>query len=170
MNSSFQQYLKANQVNHIIMRGANKASLAELYNKILKARIYRYLTFKKTKRYIDQLQLFVRGLNSRYLDSIGCAPDQVTVEKQPEIFKRKYEGAIGFQHRTDGLPVGAYVRVKLTRLTFGKSFTKQFSDEIFRIMEKNTYYRSITYELATFDGESISGRFYAEQLSPVVLK
>ena len=131
MNAAFQEYLKANDVHHIIMRGANKASLAELYNKILKSKIYKYLTFKNTKRYIDQLQNFVHGLNGRYLDSIGCAPDKVMIDKQPEIFKRKYGTSLDFTHMTGGLAIGLHVHVKLNKFIFGKGFTKQFTDEIF---------------------------------------
>ena len=70
MNQTFQDYLKANGVKHVIMRGRNKAALAETYNKILKTKIYKYLTSQKSKRYINKLQDFVDGLNRRYIDSI----------------------------------------------------------------------------------------------------
>ena len=155
------------------MRGANKASLAELYNKILKARIYRYLTFRKGEPkpncYIDKLPSFVKGLNACYLGTIGTSPDKVTIEKQPEIFRRKYDAELYFEHTSDGLKTGAYVRVKLTKQAFGKSFVKQFTDEIFKILMKRKFYRNIIYGLETLEGEPVMGKFYGEQLSPVII-
>ena len=96
------------------------------------------------------------------------SPDDVTIEKQPEIFKRRYSNLNPIDKNKNELKVGTYVRTKLQKSIFAKSFTKSFSDEIFEIKSKQTNKPRAVYKLETLDGEPVLGFFYCEQLSPVV--
>jgi len=76
----FENYLRDIGVKHHFGKPPLKASVSENYVKIVKKKIYRYLTFHGTRRYIDVLPEIVSALNARFIAAIGLSPDAVTVE------------------------------------------------------------------------------------------
>lgn len=59
-----QQFLKENEIRFRVVTNPDvKAAVVERFNRTLKKRMYRYFTFKNTKRYIDILQFLVDAYN-----------------------------------------------------------------------------------------------------------
>ena len=50
-----------------------KASVVERFNRTLKTKMYRYFTYKNTRRYIDVLDDMLHSYNNTYHNSVGMA-------------------------------------------------------------------------------------------------
>ena len=75
-----QQILKSKNILHRVTRNSNvKAAIVERFNRTLKGKMWRYFTYKNSKRYIDVLQDLVTGYNNGYDSTIKMAPSSMTV-------------------------------------------------------------------------------------------
>ncbi len=171
INATFQQYLKEHNIHQIILRAPLKASLAELHGKLLKQRIYRYMTENNTKRYIDHLEDFVTSLNSRKLKSLGGrAPKDVTFDNQNDV----YMAQLGGRYRPSGNANFTFNRGDLVRLAnkpehFRKGYNVTHSEELYIIADRIAKATAPVYKLKDQLGNSIIGTYYAEQLQKVLL-
>ncbi len=123
----------------------------------------------KTKRYIDQLQSIVDGLNNRFLPAIGTAPASVTVQNQLAIFHKRYDHIFRHKLGTPKYRVGDFCRLHLQKrnVAFDKSYMPNFGDEIYRISAIRKAPPVHMYELTDLNGNRISGRWYQQSLTPV---
>ena len=62
--------------------------------------------------------------------------------------------------------VGDRVRIALNKSVFAKSFTPNWSLEVFTIVTRQSTYPAV-YELEAQDGEKVLGTFYREELQRV---
>jgi len=67
-----------------------KAAVVERFNRTLKTKLYRYFTFKNTRRYIDILQDLVDSYNATRHRSINMSPEEVTVVNEAMVCSRLY--------------------------------------------------------------------------------
>jgi len=75
-NKLFQRWLKKKQIHFLTPQNQEtKAAIAERMIRTLLSRVWRYFTFKDTKRYVDVLQYFLRSYNAKYHRSIKRSPD-----------------------------------------------------------------------------------------------
>ena len=74
-----QQFLKSKNILRRVTRNPDvKAAIVERFNRILKEKMWRYFTYKNSRRYIDLLQDIVT-YNNGYHSTIKMAPSCVTV-------------------------------------------------------------------------------------------
>ena len=59
-----------------------KASVVERFNTTLKTKMYRYFTYKNTRRYVDVLDDMLHSYNNTYHRSIGMTPAEVNVDNE----------------------------------------------------------------------------------------
>ncbi len=167
-NLAFQQLLENHGISHHIASPPLKAQHAEVYVKLVKAKIWKYRMEYRTKKYMDQLENMVESLNNRYLKAIGCAPNEVTPENEVQIFHRRYDHIFHHNMEPQKFSIGTYCRIKINKTeAFSKGYTPNFSDEIYQIIGTKKVLPVIRYVLADLDGNRISGSFYAESLYPV---
>lgn len=69
--------MKTRNIRHFSSHGDAKAAIAERFNRTLKEKLYRYLTAKNTRPYLQTLQGIVQGYNATVHRSIGFAPKDV---------------------------------------------------------------------------------------------
>jgi hypothetical protein len=94
-NRQVQQLLKTNDVNFYTAKNPDtKASFAERVIRSIKGRVYRYMTHKNSKRYIDDLDRLVAGYNNSLHRSIGMAPIEVTPDTEDTV-RRRLQGPEG---------------------------------------------------------------------------
>lgn len=62
-----------------------KANYAERAIKTIKTKMYRYMTFKQSQRYICHLQEFARGYNKTYHRTIDTKPELVQPNNKEEV-------------------------------------------------------------------------------------
>ena len=82
-NTVFEPY----SIHHIIASGKIKAGIAENAIKLVKRKLYRFMTYTGSKVWLDKLQQFTKSLNSRFIKTLGTSPNQVNAENVVNIFK-----------------------------------------------------------------------------------
>jgi len=149
-------------VRMFALRAPKKSAMAELMGRHLLRRLYKYMADRGTKRWIDVLAVATNGMNTAHMDSIGCAPAEVTFDSQRAVYERLYpaaEPAVAFKY-----DVADRVRVARERGLFSKErHGGWWSDEVFRIRARHPH-AIPRYSLSALDGTPISGTFYAEEL------
>lgn len=135
-----------------------KAAFAERVIRTIKTRIYRYMTLKDTKRYIDVLQNLVTSYNNSKHRSIGMAPINVT-DKSINISTTS--PAPNHKFNLDDR-----VRIPLEKTAFSRGYTPNWTKEYFYI-SKLQQTDPPTYKIKDGSGEPILGSYYEPELQAV---
>lgn len=95
-------------------------------------------------------------------------PNEVNSDIEQELlntvykYKREYS-----QRRMAKFMVGDYVRLSKYRVMFDKSYTPNWTTEVFRVRKVQYNTDPITYLLKSYQDEEIQGSVYAEELQHV---
>lgn len=95
-------------------------------------------------------------------------PNEVNSDNEQELlntvykYKREYS-----QRRMAKFMVGDYVRLSKYRAMFDKSYTPNWTTEVFRVRKVQYNTDPITYLLKSYQDEEIQGSVYAEELQHV---
>jgi hypothetical protein len=142
-----------------------KAAVVERFNRTLKQKIYRYLTYRNAGRYLDVLGDIVNAYNKTHHRSIGMSPEEVNEQNSADVAARLYPPKPKkFVYK---LNVGDHVRLSMARRVFHKSFRGSWSEEIFKVVDRHPTV-PVTYSIADLNGELIKGRIYEPELQYVV--
>lgn len=169
-NKEFQKFLKHRDIKFRVAQNPDvKAAVVERFNRTLKEKMFRYFTYKNTKRYIDVLQQLVDGYNNSIHTTIKMKPASVTLYNAEEARQNMIEKAMKNQARRTKakFKVNQYVRISRERHVFEKGYEKGWSEEIFKIVKVKHRQQLFIYELCDLEGEKIEGFFYPEELSLV---
>ena len=83
LNSTFQSMLKRRGIKFYTSENKDwKASVVERFNRTFKTKMYRYFTYKNTRRYVDVLDNMLHSYNNTYHSSIRMAPAEVNVDNE----------------------------------------------------------------------------------------
>ena len=141
----------------------------ERFNRTLKNKMWRYFDYANTHRYWNVLDDLVDGYNRTYHRSIKMAPLEVTkfnaqtVWKRlyPELMKRRKSDHVKFKFK-----VGDLVRITRSKGVFEKGYAENWTEEMFKI-KRRIARRPPVYTLEEYDGTSIIGIFYEQELQKV---
>lgn len=160
-----QEYLADREIYQQVTRNEKKANYAERVIQTLKKKIYRYLYYKITERYIDVLQDLVAGYNDNYHSSIKCAPSAVTAENEVELWAEQYipEPTDYPKKLNINFKAGDLVRISNARHPFSKGYGQTYSEELFRIDVVHPT-NPPTYVLKDLNGKVIAGLFYEREM------
>lgn len=87
----FNAFLNTQNIEHLYAQNTDiKANYAERVIKTIKAKLYRYITYQQSYRYVDHLQDFAANYNATYHRTIGMPPDKVTRAKETDVWWRMY--------------------------------------------------------------------------------
>ena len=94
-NTHFQTFQKSRDIHFFTTENPEtKASIVERFQRTLKMRMWKFFTHRRTLRYVDVLQKFVRSYNNAYHRSIKRAPASVNVHNEALVSEALYgEGA-----------------------------------------------------------------------------
>ena len=177
-NERVHSMLKQFGIHHYAARNSVKASQAERYIRTLKSKMFKFLTSKGGKRrYIDDLEAIVKGINNSKHRAIKMKPVDVGLEHQQELFHRlfpdyylDYGGYMG-PGRTYMLKEGDVVRMAKSRGPFYKGYRKMFSEELYIISKiiprSPPLYQLHIREENGSKGEEIVGNYYGYELKKV---
>ena len=140
-----------------------KASCVERFNRTIKTRLFRYLTARHTKRWIDILSSLIDSYNNSYHRTIGMTPNEVTLENSQQIAVRMYPLKTEPRWKYE---VGDKVRISKYKNIFEKGYLQNWTDEIFVIAIRHST-SPVTYGLEDLLGEAIKGKFYEQELQKV---
>lgn len=133
--------------------------------KLMKTAIYRLVTTSGSKRYKTLLPELVRGLNNRYMPILGMAPSQVTVDNQDTVFHRRYDKVFEELDVRSKFKVGDRVRIALNKKAFDKSYTQNFSQEIYVVRQVTMAVPVHSYKLSDLQGGAIARSWFAASLT-----
>lgn len=169
-NADVKRVLAAHGTSHFSTENDTiKAAVAERFNRTLRDRVYRHMTYKGTDEYVSALPDIVAGYNDSYHKTIGMAPNEVTRENQEEIWDRLNAGARKRQWdaKKPRLEAGDTVRVSEARRAFTRGYTPNWTIEVFRVSEVLANHRPVVYRIRDLAGEDIDGTFYEQELQKV---
>jgi len=141
-----------------------KCAIVERFNRTLKARMYRYFTEKRTRKWIKIIDDLVSSYNTSYHRSIKTSPINVTIENE-HVIKDTLYGTEKIKHAR--LSIGDYVRISANRRVFVKGYLPQWSDEIFRIYKVLKRRTEPLYAIKDLKEVEIEGTFYERELQKV---
>lgn len=82
-SKAFNDLFTDRNIKHLYSQ--NTESKANYAERVIKTKIYRYMTFKQSQRYIDNLQEFARSYNQTYPRTIDTKPELVKPNNEEEV-------------------------------------------------------------------------------------
>lgn len=165
LNSQVQEIFRKYNIKHYwSLNDDIKAACVERFNRTLKTRIFRYFTHRRTNRWIDVLDDFIRSYNDSFHRSIGMAPNDVTFDNAEIVTKRLYPEKPVPKWK---FLIGDTVRISKYKNIFQKGYLRNWTDELFTVTERYPTH-PVTYGLTDLSGEDIKGRFYEQELQRVI--
>lgn len=143
-----------------------QCSIVERFNRSLKEIMWKSFSLNGNYNWIDNLQDYVDFYNKRIHRTIKMAPCDVKEEDAPRLLNTSYNYSQE-KVKPPKFKVGDHVRISKYKHVFEKSYTPNWSTEIFTITDVNTQFNPETYYLQDIHKEPIQGGFYRENLQLV---
>jgi len=166
----FQNMLKKHDIHWYGTHNEGKAMICERLIGTFKRKIAHFLTANKTKRWIDSFEDIVYNYNYNSVhNSTKFKPiDASKKENETAVYVRLYKDKAKVP-REPSFKLGDTVRISKFSGAFTKSFTPNFTEEIFTIHEicKTRDGRltiPITYKIRDYNNEIIQGTFYEPEM------
>ena len=162
-NNQTQTFFKSNNIKwyHTYNRDI-KCSICERYNRTILNKIYKNFTLNNNTIWINDLDKLVNEYNNSYRRSIKMKPI-IASKKSIENIIRNNLYNFNIINKKPKFSIGDRVRISLLKNPFKKSYTSNWSGEIFiidNIKTSNVHY----YFLKDLNGEKIDGMFYEQEL------
>lgn len=164
-NKDVKLLLDQHGINHYSVYSHLKASIIERWNRTLKNAMWKEFSMNGSYRWIDLIQNLCSIYNNSHHSTIKMKPVDVNKSNERqllrEIFKIDEPNLIKPKFH-----VGQHVRISKYKHVFEKSYTPNWSTEIFRIariMSTNPE----TYILTDGNNNTIKGGFYKYELQSV---
>jgi hypothetical protein len=147
-----------------------KAAVVERANRTLKTRMWRYLTYNNTHRYIDVLDNLVYAYNHSTHRSLGkrVRPIDVDIDDKELVFRvwRHMYSRVPQRHKPKFKP-GDTVRIAREKGAFAKGYETNWSKELFVVNGEYGSFPKPLYTLRDLNGTVLIGRFYEQELQKV---
>jgi transposase InsO family protein len=168
VNNLFNSFLKINNVHFFTSTDDQiKCAIVERFNRTLRTKIYRFIFFKNSNRYIDDLQNIVDSYNSSEHRIIKMAPKMVTKSNEAQVLLNIRKSHKKQTVRSKPLTKGQTVRIQRKKGDFEKGATSSWTNEIFQVDKTKKTPQKYIYKLKDLSGEPITSIFYPEELTPV---
>ena len=134
MNRRFEALLRKEVIQFQVCRDHNvKCAIVERSHRTISEKLYKYVTYTNTYRYIGVLSRFVRNYNDTVHSATGMAPSKVTDSDILAIWNRMRSLHSAIRSAADRYSVGQHVRISTEKLKFAKGGEQNYTTEIFRI-------------------------------------
>ena len=169
-NSNVKRVFKKYKINHFSTNQPVKAQIVERFNRILRAKIKRYMAENKTLTYVNILPDFLHGYNrSPHSAFRPFSPESINKNNEKQIHELQYGDYLRAVKPTHKYKIGDTVRAAQPKGLFSKSYRyKTFSDKLFEIVDLlNT--NPPTYRIKDLKtGNLVDGCQYQNNLQRVV--
>lgn len=142
-----------------------KAAICERFNRTLKNRMWKEFSMNGSYKWTGLLDKIVKDYNYSYHRTIKMRPIDVTLAIENLLLKTVYNYTrVLLYGKKPKFKLGDPVRMSKYKHIFEKSYTPNWTTEIFKIrkVQKNT--DPITYLLSDYQGNEISGSVYEQEL------
>lgn len=144
---------------------------AERAIKTIKTRMYCYMTFKQSNRYIDRIQKFAGGYNKTYHRIIDTKPELVKPNNEEEMrvstFLSREETPRKQTKRPHKFKVGDKLQISNISSVFDREYDPKWSGEICIVCRRFLRNGIPVYTLIDYNDEAITGTFYQQELQKV---
>lgn len=164
-NKSFGKLMKKFKINHYSVWSSKKASIVERFNRTFKNLLWKRFSLQGSYKWLNILKELADLYNNTVHRTIGMKPKQVTAKNEKKILSTVYS-IIKMRNLNSKFNVGDQVRISKYRSLFDKSYTPNWSNEIFTVRKVQSTH-PITYLLKDENNEDISGGFYEMELQRV---
>ena len=164
-NVGVKTLLEDNNIKYFSTQSDKKASIVERFNRTLKTMMWKYFYSKGTHNWVDVLNDLVSNYNNTKHSSILMKPADVNKTNEYQVWITLFGDDVG-ELPLPKFRVGDKVRVSKYKSIFSKGYEANFTEEIFKV-KKVLRGDPNTYEIEDHEGETITGKFYEEELSPV---
>lgn len=164
----FRKFMKDNEITFSTTQNPDiKCSIAERCIRTIKSKLFKYLTYKNTYRYIDVLDDAAHSYNNSYHKTIKMTPSEVNDKNILHVYRSIEEShKSSVKNKRPKQKVGDHVRITKTKGIFQKGYLPCFTQEIFKV--KSIAKRNpIVYYLEDLAGEEIEGTFYEMEVQKV---
>jgi len=123
-----------------------------------------------THAYLNILPRLVHVYNNRPSSALGgVCPSAITYRN---IHLVKFRKTNPTRESRTVIKLGSYVRVLREKQAFEKEVDYGYTDELFKVVQINKGRKgdTVMYKLCEFDETPIKGKFYAFELTPVILE
>jgi transposase len=126
--------LKKEGIQFQVCRDPNvKCSIIERSHRTIRDKLYKYMTYTNTYRYIDVLPKFVKGYNYTAHSTTGMAPSKLTDTDTLKIWRKMRAKHNSLRRAPVKFKVGRHVRISKEKLKFAKCGEQNYTTEIFQI-------------------------------------
>ena len=173
-NQTVKTLLRKLRIGQFFARNPDtKAAICERFNRTLKERMFRLMTYKGTRRYIDDLESIVKSYNNSVHRTIGMRPVDVSEDNEAVVFQNIFRArntaelsSLYFKD-VQRFSVGDSVRAKYTLKPMDKSYYPLFGDKVYTVSRVIKGPRRYLYKLKNWDNKEENRSFYAEELQLV---
>ena len=128
------QYLADHEIYQQVTRNEKKANYTVCVTQTLKKKIYKYLYYCKTYKYIDVLQELVEGYNESYHSGIKRAPITINKENELQVWTEQYLNKV--QKVKFKFSPGDMVQISGARSPFSRVFGQTYTEELFKVRQR----------------------------------
>lgn len=165
-NSNFLSLMQLYKV-HLYSTYSNlKASICERFNRTLKNKMWKQFSLQGNYKWLEILPNLVKEYNNTVHRTIKMKPKDVTSDDEATIFQKFLREYSKVKRKKPKFKVDDKVRVSRVKHIFEKSYTPNWTTEVFTIV-RVARTKPITYRLVDYKNEPIAGGFYEEELSKV---
>lgn len=163
-NSQFQKLMRDFKINHYSTFSVKKAAMCERLIKTLKQKLWKQLHLRGSYKWYDLIDGIVREYNSTKHHTIKMKPKDVRKRHEKYLLDTVYMYSNIMKKQR--FRAGQHVRISKYKSVFDKSYTPNWSAEIFQI-SKVQLTQPVTYLLKDYQENEIKGSFYTEELQAV---
>lgn len=169
-NRRFQAFLRERNIS--LSHPNEHAPHVERLNRSIQRILYAHLTEEGTRRYIDRLDDVFNSYNKRPHSAHNMPPEKALApandRKVKYVLAAKLEKHLRTPTKKPRFEVGDFVRLVKPRATFSRSYKETHRQEIFQVRAVIRAPLPVPmYQLSGLEGEEITGKFYANQLTAV---
>lgn len=163
-NSQFQKLMQEYHINHYSTFSVKKAAMCERLIRTLKQKLWKKMHFRGSYNWIDLIDGVVQDYNNTKHHTIKMKPKDVRKKHEKPLLKTVYK----YKNKMKPLKfqTGQFVRISKYKSAFDKSYTPNWSAEVFKI-RKVQRTQPVTYLLKDYQQNEIKGAFYTEELQKV---
>lgn len=166
-NDSMSKMLRKRNISIYSTFSVKKAAIVERFNRTLKNKMWRMFSLRGTYKWIDILSQLIDDYNDTKHRTIKMTPNDVDSSNENHllntVYNRKWTISVKTQPK---FKVGDKVRMSKYKHVFEKSYTPNWTTEIFNIKEVRLT-NPVTYQLLDLNGHDIRGAVYEEELQIV---
>lgn len=165
-NKDFKDLIQKWNINHYSTHSVLKASIVERVNRTLKSKMWKQFSLQGSYKWLDILPKIVKDYNNTKHRKTGMKPAEITKKNEEYLLKNVYNKIKMVDPKKPKFKLGDFVRISKYKTQFSKSYTPNWSNEIFSISKVNNT-NPRTYLLQDAENKEILGSVYEEELTPV---